>query len=104
MSEDLGEHSTPEEKLAIQIRHINGVHVNHINILESRKGQVLQNLATQAASSNDEYLVGCKTFERLDISSDVIGETSEPSNNSGVYGPGRLSIRSMVLHLDSQSA
>jgi hypothetical protein len=103
MSEDWGEQGRPEEKLAIQIRYVNGVHVNHMNILEARKSQVLENLATKAAGSNDEYFVGCKTLGSLDISSNEIRETSEPSKKSGVYCPGRLSIRSMVLHLNSQS-
>ena len=36
----------PEEKLAVQIRHVDAVEVNHVNISEARERQVLQDLTS----------------------------------------------------------
>lgn len=35
---------TPEEELSVQIGHIDGVHVNHMNVFKSGESQILQYL------------------------------------------------------------
>ena len=47
---------SPEEELAVEIREINGVHVNHHNIPEAREGEILEELTAKTSSPNDQDL------------------------------------------------
>ena len=46
----------PEQELAVQIRDVDGVHVNDMNIRKARQGQVLEDFTSETASTNDENL------------------------------------------------
>lgn len=48
----------PEQELAVQVTQVDGIHINHINVFEARKGEVLQNFATKASSTNHQDLGG----------------------------------------------
>lgn len=42
----------PKQKLPVQIGHINGVHVNHVNVFEARQRQILEQFAAKSCRSN----------------------------------------------------
>ena len=44
----------PEEELAVQVGHVDGVHVDDVHVLEARERKVLQDLAPQAPSAHAE--------------------------------------------------
>lgn len=44
----------PEQELTVQIADVDGVHVDNMDILESGKSQIGQNLAPQSTSANDK--------------------------------------------------
>lgn len=46
----------PEQKLPIQIRQINGVHIDHMNITKAHQSKVLQKLAAKTAGSDHQHL------------------------------------------------
>jgi hypothetical protein len=43
---------TPEEELSVEVADINCVHIDNMNIFESKQGQILQNLTSKSTSSN----------------------------------------------------
>lgn len=46
----------PKEKLTVKVAYINSVHVNDVNVLESREREIGKNLAAKSAGTNDEDL------------------------------------------------
>jgi hypothetical protein len=56
----------PEEELAVQVGDVDGVHVDHMDVLEAEQGEVLQDLAAQSTGTNDENLARVAE-ERLDL-------------------------------------
>ena len=46
----------PEKKLAIEIAQIYGIQVDYLNVVKSSKDQVLQQLASDATSSDHQDL------------------------------------------------
>lgn len=49
------ERPTPEQELAVEVGNINGVHVNDIYVPKALQGQVLQQLAAEAASTHAQH-------------------------------------------------
>jgi hypothetical protein len=49
----------PEQKLTVEVAEIDGVHVNHINVFEARKREILEDFTSKTTSSNDEDLASC---------------------------------------------
>ena len=47
--------SLPKQKLSVQIRYINPVHIDNFQVLEPRKGQILEQLTTQSTRSNNQH-------------------------------------------------
>ena len=47
--------SAPEEELAVEVGHINGVHINDVQVPKAAQGQVLQQLTAQAASAHAQH-------------------------------------------------
>ena len=96
----------PKQELSIEIRYVDSVHVNDIDVFETRKSKVFENLTAKATGSYNENpvcfkicLCLCKSqrYER------GAGETSSASKNGGVKGPACCMKRSMAVHLDVQS-
>ena len=48
-------HSMPEQELAVQVGHVDGVHVDYINVAEPRQRQVLEQLAAEAARADAQH-------------------------------------------------
>lgn len=48
----------PEQELAIQIAEVNCVHVDHIDIFEARKSQILQDFTAKTTCTDNEHLGG----------------------------------------------
>lgn len=55
---------SPEQKLPIEIRHINGVHVDDVYVAETAQREIGEDLAAQAACTDDEHLA-LRPQERL---------------------------------------
>ena len=53
----------PEEKLAVQVAGVDGVHVDEVDVAEAREGQVGEQLAAEAAGADDEHL--CRVAQHL---------------------------------------
>jgi len=43
--------SIPEEELAIEVRHIDFVKINHMNVLEAAESQIFEQLTTKTTST-----------------------------------------------------
>ena len=43
----------PKQELSVEVADIDGVHVDQVDALEPHQGQVLEDLAPQAAGPND---------------------------------------------------
>jgi len=41
-----------EQELAVEVRYVNGVHVDNVDVAEARQSQVLEDLASETASTN----------------------------------------------------
>ena len=50
---------TPEEELAVQVRHIDRVQVYDLDLAKPRENQVLQQLAANATGPNNQHLCFC---------------------------------------------
>ena len=46
--------AVPEEELPVQVGEVDGVHINDVNVAEAREGDVLEQLAAQAARADNE--------------------------------------------------
>lgn len=46
----------PEEELSVEVGDVDGVHVDDVQVLEAGEGEVLEELAAQAAGPHDEHL------------------------------------------------
>ena len=46
--------NTPEQELPIQVADVYRVHVNDVNVLEARQGEVGENLASETPCTDDE--------------------------------------------------
>mmetsp|Transcript_25356 Transcript_25356/g.83348 ORF Transcript_25356/g.83348 Transcript_25356/m.83348 type:complete len:444 (+) Transcript_25356:722-2053(+) len=44
-----------EEKLAVQVRHVNRVHVNHVDVLHARQRKILEKLTPETTGTDDEH-------------------------------------------------
>jgi hypothetical protein len=53
----------PEEKLAVQVAGVDGVHVDEVDVAEARERQIGEQLAAEAAGADDEYL--CRVAQHL---------------------------------------
>ena len=53
----------PEEKLAVQVAGVDGVHVDEVDVAEARERQIGEQLATEAAGADDEHL--CRVAQHL---------------------------------------
>lgn len=42
----------PKEELAVEVGDVDSVHVNYVDVAETRKGEVLEQFATQATSAH----------------------------------------------------
>jgi len=51
-----GEERLPEQKLAVQVTDINSIHVDYMNIFESSKRQIGQDLTSKTTSADDQDL------------------------------------------------
>jgi hypothetical protein len=43
-----------EQELAVEVRYVNGVHVDNVDVAEARQSQVLEDLASKTTSTNDQ--------------------------------------------------
>ena len=50
------QYNAPEQKLPIKVRNIDSIQIYDINAAESAQRQILQQLATQTTSTDDENL------------------------------------------------
>jgi len=87
----------PEQELTVEVGNIDGIHVNNMDVLEARQGQVGQNLATESTSSNDKDLDLIsekvldlrKTMRGTNTTSGLATRTMSPAAKpSSVRGPG----------------
>ncbi len=53
--------NTPEQELAVEVGHVNGVHVDHIDLAKAAQRQVLEQLAAQAARPNAQHAHLCSS-------------------------------------------
>lgn len=44
--------STPEQELAVEVRDVDSVQIDHIDVAKARQSKVFQQLATQATGSD----------------------------------------------------
>lgn len=47
--------NSPKKELSVQIRHINSVHIDDMNVPKPAERQVGQDLASQTSSADDEH-------------------------------------------------
>ena len=55
----------PEEELPVEVRHVDGVQVHHVHAGEARQGQVLEQLAANAAGTDQEDAAGPDPLEEV---------------------------------------
>ena len=68
---------TPKKKLPIQVTNIDGVHVDHMNILETGQGEICKDFTTQTARSDDKdfALIAEKSLDLIVAEYKYIGDS-----------------------------
>ena len=51
---------TAEQKLSVQVGHVDGVKVNNLDVAKSRQHKIFEELASNAPSTNNQDLGGSK--------------------------------------------
>ena len=52
----------PEQKLAVEVGNVDGVHVDDMNVAKPRKCQILEQFAAETTSTNDKDLALVEVF------------------------------------------
>lgn len=112
-------HILPKEKLAVEVGHVDGVHINDVNVAKASKSKILEELAAQATctdTQHPDWLGGNvltmvemthhhHTFEATNLHSCKNGRISWLGSKSGpAMLLARVSSRSRSLHLLSSTS
>lgn len=74
----LADISLAEEELAVEVGNVDRVHVDDVNVAKTSEGEILQDLASQSASSDDKHLA-LVTQELLGLEVSVAQAVGQPT-------------------------
>lgn len=73
----------PEQKLPVEIGHVNCVHVDHIDAAKAAEGQILQQLTAQTAGPHHQHAAGRNAVDRPGSRASAAGFDPEAAETAG---------------------